>query len=419
MNNRPSASRAPERPGRSLRLGRAFSLLELLLVMAIIMILAALLLPTLSDAKRRAYRTQCLSNLKQIGLAFHSFAHEHDNRFPMQVSTNAGGSMEFLRAANNFPGDFYFAFRHFQPLARELDTPKLLVCPADTRGASLTWNDLRNENVSYFVGASADYYRPDSILIGDRNLVRIGPGSGSIIIISSQTYVEWTTELHNRTGNLLFADGRVESFNNTQVQTIARQTPGTITILPPSTPGTVVVSPPASSGASGQSASSSSQSGGLLSALEQILQTKSTITSNTTKTTTTPSGTRPAGSQTTNPAGSGNLTVSSVRPVKVTPPGPDAPVSMPQETLSDTNVPKTNAAISISSPNVASAPIQDPEITAGDPWPVHLAHTIAQWSQRFTYLLLLLLLLTCVTLEVLRRRRARKKKTLALEKLLE
>ncbi len=203
---------------------RALTLIELLCVIAIIAILAALLLPALTRGKQSAKRIQCVGNLHQAGLGFHSFSHDHGDRFPMAVPGSAGGSMEFVQNAYRVAGEFYFAFRHFQALSNEMVTPKIVLCPADTRLPAPNFGLLQNENLSYFIAVNADFSRPHAILAGDRNIAGDWLGHATILQAGAGN-LRWTGELHRFKGNLHFADGRVEMQNQSLLLAAQQQIP--------------------------------------------------------------------------------------------------------------------------------------------------------------------------------------------------
>src|SRR5205085_5608201 len=68
---------------------RAFTLVELLVVIAIIAILASLLLPALSSAKERAKRAKCISNLRQFGISWTLYANDNGQTI-METAETSG-----------------------------------------------------------------------------------------------------------------------------------------------------------------------------------------------------------------------------------------------------------------------------------------------------------------------------------------
>ena len=195
---------------------QGFTLVGLLIIIAVIAILAAMLLPALASAKRKAQRINCVDNLKQDSLAFRLWEGDNGDKYPMAVSTNKGGTMEYAEDGN--------AFRHFQVMSNELSTPKILVCPADNRTAAASFARLENQNVSYFVGLNAEETRSQMLLTGDRNVTNgIAPEHSILKLVPDQP-AGWTEAMHNGVGNIGLADGSVQQFSIPGLQQMLKHT---------------------------------------------------------------------------------------------------------------------------------------------------------------------------------------------------
>ncbi|MBN2712900.1 MAG: type II secretion system protein [Planctomycetes bacterium] len=80
---------------------KAFTLVELLVVIAIITILASLLMPALSQARKLAIRTSCMSRMKQFGLLTIQYANDNADKIPVTANWNKSHSYHFRPYAPN------------------------------------------------------------------------------------------------------------------------------------------------------------------------------------------------------------------------------------------------------------------------------------------------------------------------------
>lgn len=211
MSSQRSASVSGFKAGRC---ARAFTLLELLTTIAIIAVLAALLLPALQNSHRKARRVVCTSQLKQVGTAFQSWAHDHNDLYPMQVSTSAGGTKEFAEQTALNPNES-FTYRHFQAVSNELLIAKVLLCPAEkSRTAARDFESLRNENISYWLNNDAVFGHPSSPLAGDRNVRTSGRTEWTFVQFGPGDAVEFSADLHGHRGNVAFGDAHVDTLDS-------------------------------------------------------------------------------------------------------------------------------------------------------------------------------------------------------------
>ncbi|MCW2763754.1 MAG: type secretion system protein [Marmoricola sp.] len=126
-------ARAPAVPvaaSRSAALQRAFTLVELLVVVGVIAVLVGLLLPALSKAREAAKQAQCASNLRQIVTAATLYVNESRGFWPpahLDFFTKNNDRWHGTRPTNAAPFDF-----EGSPLRRQLGTPQIKACPSFT-----------------------------------------------------------------------------------------------------------------------------------------------------------------------------------------------------------------------------------------------------------------------------------------------
>jgi prepilin-type N-terminal cleavage/methylation domain-containing protein/prepilin-type processing-associated H-X9-DG protein len=211
-----------------------FTLIELLVVIAIIAILTAILFPVFAQARESARRTSCLSNVKQITLAFAMYTQDYDESMPCSVSGPAGASL-------SGGWSFYHYFPANQPqrggqaydmkrgsLYPYLKSEKVFICPDDPQG--IVSGDTYAANSCIFNGIQQGYHTGRTLASFDdtSSWMLLGEeGSGPHLLGSTDDAYFWyvSTTFRNNVfaprhfggSNLSFVDGHVKGLRDSSV----------------------------------------------------------------------------------------------------------------------------------------------------------------------------------------------------------
>ena len=213
---------------------RGFTLIELLVVIAIIAILAAILFPVFQKVRENARRTACLSNEKQLGLAFTQYTQDYDELMPSVASGDAtkgsgklGGWMYYTNFGGT-PGPLTFDPTQGS-IYSYVKSKGVYICPDDSTG--------QTSGDSYAVSScTAGLVRVNGIETGKNLAAFTNPsgtlllceeGSGSASASTNDAYLlndqsaaalvppavgDNISLRHNGGSNMLFLDGHVKYY---------------------------------------------------------------------------------------------------------------------------------------------------------------------------------------------------------------
>jgi prepilin-type N-terminal cleavage/methylation domain-containing protein/prepilin-type processing-associated H-X9-DG protein len=181
----------------------AFTLVELLVVIAVIAILAAMLVPAIARAKDQAWSTQCLSNYRQIGIAATMYANDHSDSLPLSSHEGASwvGSLQPYLSGTNLwrcPRDLNKT-RNYSSALNDFLLPPV---PGEARKDFSNSSTVPCACATFLMGECRTNY------VGSDHFHFADPFEGGYAppFFSAQVDVQ----RHRSSANYLFVDGHVE-----------------------------------------------------------------------------------------------------------------------------------------------------------------------------------------------------------------
>lgn len=214
----------------------AFTMIELMVVVAIIGILAGLLLPVVGKGKTKAQATECLSNLRQLHLGWALFISDHEDSLPpVNGSDQAGKDANhpswvagWLRTANQ-SGDHSdntntallvgAQYAQFGSIGVYVKNPAVYRCPGDKSGRvrSMSMNAYLNGSGPWQDAGYVTYRKQAEIrnpvqtwVLIDEREDSINDGYFAVDMTTQYAMLDYPATDHDRLGTLTFADGHAE-----------------------------------------------------------------------------------------------------------------------------------------------------------------------------------------------------------------